>query len=163
MTSKKTQTQNDDLGVSDPALDAEVDSVLAGITGEATDPEATDPEATDPAADDSEEDAPEAAAPKAAAPKAAAPKAAAPKAAPKKVLSEKVTIILDDPGSGSNSQFFGLNGRGYQIKFNEEVTVPRALLNVLDEAITTRTIPVEEGGVIERSSKRFPYRIVREG
>lgn len=110
-----------------------------------------------------EKPATEAKAPKAKGKQAVKQESAAPAEPVRGDTSDRVTIVLDDPGTGNVSQFFGINGKGYHIKFNEEVTVPRALLSVLDEAIVTRSIPLEEGGIIERSHKRFPYRIVRGG
>lgn len=76
-------------------------------------------------------------------------------------MNEKVTIIIDEPNnSPSNQQFFGHNGTGYLITFGEPVKVPRFFLSLLNELITTRTIPTEGGGFTERDSLRFPYRIV---
>lgn len=78
-----------------------------------------------------------------------------------KVDDGRVTIIVDEPNNApSNQQYFGLNGKGYLITFGEPVRVPKALLNVLNECISTRTIPVEGGGFVERDSLRFPYRVV---
>ena len=74
---------------------------------------------------------------------------------------DRVTIIVDEPNnSPSSQQFFGLNGKGFLITFGEKVRVPRALLNVLNECVETRSIPQQGGGVIERDSLRFSYRIV---
>lgn len=74
---------------------------------------------------------------------------------------DRVTIIVDEPNnSPSSQQFFGLNGKGFLITFGEKVRVPRALLNVLNECVETRSIPQQGGGVVERDSLRFSYRIV---
>lgn len=76
-------------------------------------------------------------------------------------LSARVTIIIDEPNNApSNQQFFGHNGKGFLITFGEPVSVPRELLNVLNECVQTRTIPQEGGGFVERDSLRFSYRIV---
>lgn len=82
---------------------------------------------------------------------------------PKKALSSRVRILLESPADGSTQHFFGVNGKGYLLKFDEPVSVPRELLSVLDEAVQTKVIPVDGGGFVERSFKRFPYRILSEG
>ena len=80
------------------------------------------------------------------------------KKAPK--ANEKVTIVVSEPADGGVQQFFGCNGNTFLIKFGVPVTVPRYMLNVLDELIQTKTIPLAEGGFTERDFKRFPYSIV---
>lgn len=155
---------NDDLGTSDsPSVDDILKSVGGGVDGETEeDSEVEDDDAEDSSAPAEPVVNKDMGRPTGK-PMGKKPPATKPveKVAVAKVVSDRVVIVLDDPGSGNVSQFIGLNGVGFQIKFNEEVEVPRALLNVLDELITTRSIPLDEGGIVERSHKRFPYRIIR--
>lgn len=114
------------------------------------------PGADTPAADAAAELTP---AQKAAATRAA--KAAAESAAPPKV--KRVKIILEEndaiPPTG---QFFGVNGTGYQIQPGKEVEVPEFLLDVIDNAVTTKPVLNEDNQVVgHRDVPRFPYRIIK--
>ena len=114
------------------------------------------PGADTPAADAAAELTP---ARKAAATRAA--KAAAESAAPPKV--KRVKIILEEndaiPPTG---QFFGVNGTGYQIQPGKEVEVPEFLLDVIDNAVTTKPVLNEDNQVVgHRDVPRFPYRIIK--
>ena len=114
------------------------------------------PGADTPAADAAAELTP---AQKAAATRAA--KAAVESAAPPKV--KRVKIILEEndaiPPTG---QFFGVNGTGYQIQPGKEVEVPEFLLDVIDNAVTTKPVLNEDNQVVgHRDVPRFPYRIIK--
>ena len=90
-----------------------------------------------------------------------AAKAAAESAAPPKV--KRVKIILEEndaiPPTG---QFFGVNGTGYQIQPGKEVEVPEFLLDVIDNAVTTKPVLNEDNQVVgHRDVPRFPYRIIK--
>lgn len=81
--------------------------------------------------------------------------------APAKV--KRVKIILDENDAiPPGGQFFGVNGTGYQIQPGKEVDVPEFLLDVLDNAVTTKPVMNDDGQVIGyRDVPRFSYRIVR--
>ena len=96
---------------------------------------------------------------KAAATRAA--KAAAESAAPPKVKRVKIVLEENDaiPPTG---QFFGVNGTGYQIQPGKEVEVPEFLLDVIDNAVTTKPVLNEDNQVVgHRDVPRFPYRIIK--
>lgn len=114
------------------------------------------PGADTPAADAAAELTP---AQKAAATRAA--KAAAESAAPPKVKRVKIVLEENDaiPPTG---QFFGVNGTGYQIQPGKEVEVPEFLLDVIDNAVTTKPVLNEDNQVVgHRDVPRFPYRIIK--
>lgn len=74
-----------------------------------------------------------------------------------------VKIILEEndniPPTGL---FLGYNGRGYMIRPGEEVNVPSAIIEILDNAVTST--PVLDGGkriIGHRSKLRYPYRRVQ--
>lgn len=82
---------------------------------------------------------------------------------------KKVTIILEEneniPPTGQFVQY----GSGYElhsfiIRPGEEVTVPRAVLNVLDNAVQDipQIDPTTRQVVGYRKSLRFPYRVIRD-
>lgn len=81
--------------------------------------------------------------------------------APKR--SEFVKIILEDtdriPPTG---QFFGINGQSYMIRAGEVVTVPRGIIDILENAIESH--PIRDGAnrmVGSRNRMRFPFRVIR--
>lgn len=78
-----------------------------------------------------------------------------------RLTSERVTIILEEndniPPTG---QFIGINGKGYLLKPGEEVSVPRGVVDVLNDAVEFRPL-VQDGRVTGyRKALRFPYRVM---
>jgi len=82
----------------------------------------------------------------------------------KKKLPEKVKVIFrsTEGVGGKDDIFIGLNGQSFLIKRDEPVEVPRALLNVIDDAIMTIYEQTESGLSKPRDIPRFPYEIVPE-
>lgn len=85
--------------------------------------------------------------------------------APKVGAKDRVWIILDDndeiPPGG---QFVGVNGVGYKLLPGVEAFVPRAILEVLDNAIKSIPVtdPITQQVVGWKNRKRFPYTIVQK-
>lgn len=149
-----TDNTNDDLP---PALPASGEGDQKGVEGSAETPVEKAPEAKAPEAKPAKQSAKASAKP--AVQKAVVTEAMEAEAEAEE--SARVWIIVDEPHNApSSQQYFGLNGKGYLITFGEKVSVPRELLNVLNECIETRSIPQEGGGVVERDVLRFPYRVV---
>ena len=86
---------------------------------------------------------------------------AAPKAA--SVVSDKVTLVLEEneniPPTGL---FVGLNGRGYLIRPGDEVTVPRGVMNVLNDAVMSmpQMDPQTQQVLGYRDRMRYPFRLI---
>jgi hypothetical protein len=84
-------------------------------------------------------------------------------AANSKVEEERVIISLEDnddiPPGG---QFVGVDGVGFMLQPNQEVSVPRSVCDVLDHAI--KGVPVLNPQTLQvmgyRDRLRFPYRVV---
>ena len=75
-----------------------------------------------------------------------------------------VRIILEEnDGIPPTGQFFGLNGRSYMLKPGVEVNVPKGIIDILDNAVTsTAIIDSQSQKVIGyRSQMRYPYRVMR--
>jgi hypothetical protein len=85
--------------------------------------------------------------------------------APHIEAAERVWIVLDDndeiPPGG---QFIGINGVGYMLMAGVEAFVPKAVCNVLDEAV--KSVPVLDQNTKRvigwKNRKRFPYTVVRD-
>lgn len=85
--------------------------------------------------------------------------------APKVAASGRVWIVLDDndeiPPGG---QFIGINGVGYKLMAGIEAFVPKAICEVLDQAV--KSIPVQDPITHQvigwKSRKRFPYTIINK-
>lgn len=92
------------------------------------------------------------------------------KAAPKSVSGSRptkekegrITIILEENDNiPPNGQFIAVNGRAFIVRPGVKVSVPEAVLSVLNDAVEKRPV-TNDGGVIigYRDAMRFPYRIV---
>ncbi len=75
-------------------------------------------------------------------------------------MPDRVKIILEEnddiPPTGL---FVGVNGRGYLLKPGEEIEVPQAVVEVLENAVTSA--PLRDGGqqlIGYRDRMRFPFR-----
>jgi len=76
-------------------------------------------------------------------------------AAPKRV---KVRIHNQEGVVGGTADVFvGVNGRGYQIKREEDVELPVEVLHALDNAVMTVVERGDDGNEIQREIKRFAY------
>lgn len=100
------------------------------------------------------------AAPKKAPPKKPVKKPVQKAAAPVKKESDRVRIILEEGEHiAPTGQFFGLNGRGYIIRPGEPVSIPRELLGVIHDAVSSMPIRDAANNVVGyRDKMRFPYR-----
>lgn len=78
--------------------------------------------------------------------------------------SGRIKIVLEDNDSTPPGGIFvGCNGVGYQIQPGVEVSVPEAVLHVLDCAIMS--VPLVDNGrrvVGYKDRLRFPYRIITD-
>lgn len=86
--------------------------------------------------------------------------------APKIAAKDRVWITLDDNDEiAPGGLFVSLNGVGYQLLPGTEAFVPRALLEVLDNAV--KSVPVQDPAskriVGWKERKRFSYSIVNKG
>ena len=71
----------------------------------------------------------------------------------------RVANTSEIPPSG---QFIGVNGYGYMIKPNQEVSVPESVLEVLDNAVQSVPIQGSDGRVQGyQDVPRFPYTRLR--
>lgn len=80
------------------------------------------------------------------------------------IHEERVWIVLEDSlGIPPTGQYIAVNGRNWMLKTGVPVSVPRALLNVLDDAV--ESVPLRDpdsNRIIDyRDKQRFPYRIVK--
>ena len=78
---------------------------------------------------------------------------------------EGVTIWIDEVEGLANYETVGVNGKGYQIKRGEPVTVPEAVVEALRNSIATRTIQTRNPvtGVMDyeyRNYSSIPWRKV---
>lgn len=77
---------------------------------------------------------------------------------------ERFAIIVEEgrDENDMNPIYVGVNGRGYSIRRGEVVEVPAEVMNVLNDAVEVRSIPVERNGqpagITTREARRFPYR-----
>jgi len=79
----------------------------------------------------------------------------------------KVRVIFSRTGGASVAPyvFIGLNGRGYQVPYDTEVTLPLSVVRVCDTAVSTKyetvTDPVtQRANVVEKKERRYPYTII---
>jgi hypothetical protein len=80
-------------------------------------------------------------------------------------LPETVKIVLeDDDNMPPTGQFFGLNGRTFMIRPGEVVSVPRGIVDILDNAVYTVPIvdPQTKQVTGYRDRLRYPYRFVEK-
>lgn len=84
-------------------------------------------------------------------------------AAPTATKKERQAVIFIDQEEGKpNYEFVGVNGKGYQIKRGEEVTVPMSVVGVLNNAIATRSVTDADGRISgTQDYLAVPFRIVR--
>ena len=82
-------------------------------------------------------------------------------AAPNVDLNDRVWIILsENKHITKGGQFFGINGMSFLLKPGKKAFVPRALCNVLDDAIEGVAITDEDGTIVEyRQAMRYPYQV----
>lgn len=77
--------------------------------------------------------------------------------------SKTVKVIFDEvDGTESNDLLIGLNGKLFQIKRGVEVTIPRDLLNVVNESVYTKLRYDKDGNSYYKEVPRITYRIVGE-
>lgn len=84
-------------------------------------------------------------------------------AAPCCDMNDRVWIILgDNKNIAKGGQYFGINGLGFLLRPGKKAHVPRALLNVIKDAIEGVAISNPDTLQIEeyREVGRFPYSIV---
>jgi len=77
-----------------------------------------------------------------------------------------VRIVLShDQNIPPTGQFFGVNGRGYILKAGVPADVPRAIVDILNNAVYEEpdTDPQTNQVVGYRPRLRFPYTLVGEG
>ena len=77
---------------------------------------------------------------------------------------KKVVIIIEENDhTPPGGHFVGVNGVGYQIQVGKEVTVPRSVLEVLDNAKESvpQTDPSTNSVIGFRDRLRVPYRVVK--
>ena len=77
-----------------------------------------------------------------------------------KAKSSKVKVrFFNQEGvvGGTDDIFVGVNGRGYQIKREEEVELLEEVLHAVENAVITKTERDENGNEIERNIPRFSY------
>ncbi len=72
-------------------------------------------------------------------------------------VDERVTIIIAKDKTDKLPVQVFVNGMSYVIERGEKVTVPKSVLEVLDNSLT---VNFDEDGSGEYESTRFPYRIV---
>lgn len=86
-------------------------------------------------------------------------------AAPNCNLNDRVWITLsENKNIGRGGQFFGVNGASFLLKPGKKAHVPRAIVDVLDNAVEGVPILDEDGVVIEyRQTIRYPYQIHATG
>lgn len=75
---------------------------------------------------------------------------------------KKAVIMIDEVAGQPNYEFVGVNGVGYQIKRGVEVEVPLSVVEVLNNAIATRSVTDAEGRVVGESDYHaIPFRVIR--
>lgn len=79
----------------------------------------------------------------------------------------RYAIVLEDARDANeiNPVPVSVNGRAYQLKRGVRLEVPPEVVNVLNDAVTERSIPVvgEEGilsGMTTRKARRFPFMLI---
>lgn len=78
-------------------------------------------------------------------------------------MPKRVTIVLEENDSiPPTGQFIGVNGKGYLLRPGERASVPEAILEVLDNAVTSTPVVdnYSKRVVGYRPKLRYPYRIV---
>ncbi len=79
-------------------------------------------------------------------------------------MPETVSIILEEnddiPPTGL---FIGHNGIGYLLRCNERISVPKHVLNVLDDAVMSmpRMDPQSQQVIGYNERRRYPYKVVQ--
>lgn len=86
----------------------------------------------------------------------------APPAAVPPQQQRKAVIFIDMEKGYPNYQFVGVNGKGYQIMRGVEVTVPEEVVEVLKNAVATRSVTDGDGRVVgQQDYHAIPYRVIR--
>jgi hypothetical protein len=71
-----------------------------------------------------------------------------------------IPIVDTEDNSGKNDVLVGVNGRAWQIKRGVDVSVPHRVVVALQNAETNIIRHDEEGDVVQRLAKRFPFHAV---
>jgi ornithine carbamoyltransferase len=74
-----------------------------------------------------------------------------------KISTGRSKVSFHNTSDETGDIFVQLNGVAYQIKREEEVSLPNEVLGVIDDAVITRFERDEKGGELTRDIKRFPY------
>jgi ornithine carbamoyltransferase len=74
-----------------------------------------------------------------------------------KISTGRSKVSFHNTSDETGDIFVQLNGVAYQIKREEEVSLPNEVLGVIDDAIITRFERDGKGEEITRDIKRFPY------
>ena len=74
-----------------------------------------------------------------------------------KISTGRSKVSFHNTSDETGDIFVQLNGVAYQIKREEEVSLPNEVLGVIDDAIITRFERNDKGEEITRDIKRFPY------
>lgn len=102
----------------------------------------------------------------------ASPKAAAVNSAPRGVVTRKgndsslsgvmktINIFASEQAGGEFAVLVGLNDVMYQIPRGLEVEVPEEVVDVLNNAIYTVTLPGSAGGVVTRAVPRHNFQVL---
>jgi hypothetical protein len=65
-----------------------------------------------------------------------------------------------EAGGTENGVFVGINGTVYGYKFDEEVSVPVEVLEVINRAIITKYTQDKQGNMIPSNVQRYPYQVI---
>lgn len=80
--------------------------------------------------------------------------------APKAEQKFKLTIHSESSPGGSDAVFVGVNGRQFQIRRDTEVTVPKGVISVLNDAVKSLPIMDKEGNITGwRQAKAYSYSV----
>lgn len=84
------------------------------------------------------------------------------KAKPKSLPQTTRIMLEENETIPPNGLYIGHNGRGYLLRPGEEVNAPNALLEILDNAITSTPVvdPQTRQVVGHRPKLRYPYRVI---
>ena len=72
----------------------------------------------------------------------------------------KAKVVFHNTAEDTGDIFLQLNGVGYQIQREEEVSIPPDVLGVADLAVITMFERDGKGKELTRDIKRFPYSLV---
>ena len=74
-----------------------------------------------------------------------------------KISTGRTKVSFHNTSDETGDIFVQLNGVAYQIKREEEVSLPNEVLGVIDDAIITKLERGGNGEEITRDIRRFPY------